>query len=361
MRAVLAGGLALVSGTVWAAEAPGRNELMRELQARDQAIADLAARLRSLEDQLQALQGARELPKPQTATAERASQAAAEDIAAQALSRTLVERGALLLPEWQLEVSPSIGYSHNQTDGLALASAGGLTTVTSQRLRHDEALAEMDVRLGLPWDSQASVRLPYSYLRNAQVLGTGDNQVTQDRGIGDVELELSHQFLREAVWRPDLLAAATWRLPTGSDPYRSDSNGLATGQGAHGLGLRLTAAKSLDPMVVFANLGYTANLASDKAAGRVKPGDAITAELGMVLAVSPDTSLTLSLAQQFTGKTEVDGTSLSGTDRVESILRIGASTVLGRNILLDFNVGIGLTGDSPDYQVMLALPVRFSL
>ena len=167
--------------------------------------------------------------------------------------------------------------------------------------------------------------------------------------------------MHEAAWRPDLLAALTWRLPTGSDPYRADSNGLATGQGVHGLGLRLTAAKSLDPLVVFANLGYTANLAADKAAGRVKPGDAVAAELGAVLAVSPDTSLTLSLAQQFTGKTQVSKTSLSGTDKVESILRVGATTVLGRNTLLDFSVGIGLTGDSPDYQVMLALPVRFSL
>jgi hypothetical protein len=371
---MLSGLLILAPTVALATETPERDELMRELRARDQAIADLAARLRTLEDQLhtlqqagqQAGQEARELPKPQSATAtttaDRASKAAAEDIAAQALSRTLVERGALLLPEWALEVSPSVGYSHNQTEGLGLATlGGGFTTVTTQRLRQDEALAEVDVRLGLPWDSQATVRTPFSYVRNAAVLGTGDNLVTQDRGVGDVELEISHQFVHEAAWRPDLLAAFTWRLPTGSDPYRSDSNGLATGQGVPGLGARLTASKSLDPLVIFANLGYTANLAEDKAAGHVKPGDAIEAELGAVLAISPEASLNLSLVQRFTGKTQLNGTSLSGTDRVESVLRVGASAVLGRNTLLDFSIGIGLTGDSPDYQVMLALPVRFAL
>jgi hypothetical protein len=34
---------------------------------------------------------------------------------------------------------------------------------------------------------------------------------------------------------------------------------------------------------------------------------------------------------------------------------------LARNVLLDGAVGVGLTDDSPDYSVSVALPIRFNL
>ena len=50
---------------------------------------------------------------------------------------------------------------------------------------------------------------------------------------------------------------------------------------------------------------------------------------------------------------------MPGSDRVSSVLQIGANSVLGSNLLLDLTVGIGLTHDAPDYQVLLSAPVRF--
>jgi hypothetical protein len=41
-------------------------------------------------------------------------------------------------------------------------------------------------------------------------------------------------------------------------------------------------------------------------------------------------------------------------------LTFGASAILGRNMLVDAAVGVGLTDDSPDYSVSLSLPIRFS-
>jgi hypothetical protein len=34
---------------------------------------------------------------------------------------------------------------------------------------------------------------------------------------------------------------------------------------------------------------------------------------------------------------------------------------LGRDVLIDGNVGVGLTDDSPDYLVSVSLPIRFNL
>jgi hypothetical protein len=75
---------------------------------------------------------------------------------------------------------------------------------------------------------------------------------------------------------------------------------------------------------------------------------------------SPNTSLSLVLNQSFIDEFKVDGQSVDGSDQVQSVLTFGASAILGRNVLLDGAVGVGLTDDSPDYSVSISLPIRFS-
>jgi hypothetical protein len=271
-----------------------------------------------------------------------------------------VQRGALLLPEWGFEVSPSVAYQHTLTEGLVIApTPEGVSTVINQRLQNDSIKAALSLKLGLPWESQLEVRVPYAWTREAVALGDGSSTDHSAPGIGDVEVELSRQILREGNWWPDLLAGLSWRFPTGRDPFRTETPSLAAGTGTHAVKGRLTAAKSRDPLVFFGTLSYTASLAAHEPVGRVHPGDTFGLEIGTILAVSPETSLSFSLNQEFTGKTSVDGTALPGSDRVSSVLQIGADTVLGSNLLLDLTVGIGLTRDAPDYQVLLSAPVRF--
>jgi hypothetical protein len=66
------------------------------------------------------------------------------------------------------------------------------------------------------------------------------------------------------------------------------------------------------------------------------------------------------LNQSFTDDFEFEGRSIDGSDRVQSTLTLGASAILGRNVLLDGAVAAGLTEDTADYSVSIALPIRFS-
>jgi hypothetical protein len=50
-----------------------------------------------------------------------------------------------------------------------------------------------------------------------------------------------------------------------------------------------------------------------------------------------------------------------GTDTVSSTLSVGASFVLGSNILLDVQADVGLTRDTPDYAFLVSLPISFNL
>ena len=346
-----------------------QEDLLQALGARDREIAALEQRIAALERERAAAPAAVAAPSPVppvpagvAAAPVSATQAARDDDEAelQALSRTLVERGGLLLPTGSVELVPSFAYANREVQGLALAQTPeGIPTVADQRLREDQLHGGLTLRAGLPWSSQVEVTVPYVWVRQSRSLGDGTQASNDGSGIGDVQLTLSHQLLREAGWRPDLIGALSWRAPTGRDPARVAIPALATGFGTHEFSARLTALKSTDPLVFFASLSYARDLAVRESIGDLQQGDAFGVELGSVLALNPETSLTLGLSQQFRGRALIDHESRPGTDTVESSLQLGFDRVLTPRLLLDVSLGVGLTRDAPDYTLQVSFPYRF--
>jgi hypothetical protein len=341
-----------------------RQELMDALAERDRQIADLQRRLAQVEHE----RAASSATAPPVTTIPAAAPPAAgattapadEEAELAALSRALVQRGGLLLPTWSAEFIPSLAYSNRIVQGLALApTPEGIPTVADQRLRNDQVRATGALRLGLPWASQIELTVPYAWLRQSRTLGDGTQAVNEDAGVGDVQLALSHQFFREHGWRPDLTGAISWRFPTGEDPFRARLAAIAPGAGMQEFGARLTALKSSDPMVFFATLSYAHDLPRDEPAGTVKMGDGMGLDLGAVLALSPATSMTFALSQEFRARTQLDGSGLPGTDTIASSLQLGFDRVLTPRLLLDLTVAVGLTRDAPDYAFQISLPYRF--
>jgi hypothetical protein len=363
--------LALSLAALCAALAPGalsaqtltRDDLAKALAARDHQIADLERRISDLERERATAPPIATIPAPPAAQPTAAAPATApadEEAELAALSRTLVQHGGLVLPPWRAEFIPSFGYSLREVQGLALApTPEGVPTVADQRLRNDQLQASAGLRLGLPWASQIEVRMPYDYLRQSRTLGDGTHAVNEGSGFGDFELTLSHEIFREKDWRPDLTGAISWRFPTGRDPFRASLAAISPGSGLHEFGARLTALKSSDPMVFFATVSYAHDLAADEPTGRVQAGDAVGLDLGAILAVSPATSMTFGLDQEFRNRSQLDGTGVPGTDTAAASLQLGFDRVLTPKLLLDLTLGVGLTRDAPDYTVQISLPYRF--
>jgi len=278
----------------------------------------------------------------------------------QALSRGLVQQGLLVLPKGQFEVAPSLSYSHSQKQGLVLVDTPeGISTVASQRQRQDALEGALTVRYGLPWRSQIQLRVPYSWRRDESALGDGTVVKYHDTHIGDIEVELAHQLVREGHGFPGITAAVSWRIPTGRDVFHAASANVATGSGTHQLSGRITAFKSLDPIVAYGSVAYSYTFSRKEDFGRVNTGNAIDLTLGALLAVSPDTSLNFAFAQQFRGNTRVDGRSIAGSHGVAAVAQFGVDQLLSARSLLSASLGIGLTNDAPDYQFVISAPIRF--
>jgi hypothetical protein len=264
----------------------------------------------------------------------------------------------VLLPPWTLELQPELVYSYKGSNGLLIVERDGLRSVMAHDADVDRSEAALTARLGLPWRAQAEVRVPYVRVGEDTSDGLGSDS-RGGAGLGDVELALSRQFLRERGRLPDLVGEVRWRAPTGEDPFETGGDDLATGSGFHGLGARATLLKTYDPLVFLGSLAYTANLEDEKGGFDVDPGDAWSFSLAAVLAAGPGVSLRAGFGMAFADEAEVDGEEVAGSGRTEGVLSLGAGVALTPGALLDVGVGVGVTEDAPDVTTRVALAYRF--
>jgi hypothetical protein len=164
---------------------------------------------------------------------------------------------------------------------------------------------------------------------------------------------LAKTVLREGVVRPDLIARVTYNTGIGE----RDDNDIALDGGFSAVSGQLVALKRQDPLAFVASGFYQKTFDDND----LNPGDQYGFSLGTFLAASPETSLRFQLQTTYIDDVERDGRTISNSDRNEAVLVVGASSILGRGVLLDIAGGIGLTDEAPDYFISISLPIRFDL
>ena len=370
----------------------------RKLEERDAVIADLLKRVQVLEQRINASAPEIVLPidealadanpvadkiqpvatvvtplprmRPQTATnndepaqasGDSLSQAPGqievdEEAAERALERTLVQAGALLLPFGTVEVEPSFAYTRRETDAPLLVAQAGLVAAAEQQIRRDEFDAAVDLRFGLPFDSQLEFSVPYRVVNqdtvNSVNFSTIGSSEDTGHGIGDVSVGVAKTFLRESGWQPDVIGRVTWD----SDTANEIDNGVPLGGGFHEVRGSLVALKRQDPLAFVGSASYETAFESDN----IDPGDTLAISLAAILAASPETSLRVAFDQSFVGEVEVGGARVDGSDQTIGSLTLGAATILGPGVLLDVAGSVGLTEDAADYAIVVSVPIRFN-
>ncbi|MCL7743876.1 transporter [Guyparkeria hydrothermalis] len=214
---------------------------------------------------------------------------------------------------------------------------------------------------------------------------------SSDIALGDTTFNLSYRLLPETVNRPDVVLTGSVIAPTGQEPYGIDWRVIetgedaegnafvrfaipeeqATGNGLWGVGASVSAVKTLDPALLFANLGYTHYLSRSfddlnndpdtVNPGDVELGDSWTVGLGLAFALNDKASLSMSYSQQINGqaRTRYDGedwVDLIGSDANSATLNLGLTYALGPKTTLVTSLGVGLTPDAPDFTLGVRIP-----
>jgi hypothetical protein len=348
------------------AEELSAEQLQRLVEQQEATIADLLRRIEQLEHRLDGTgdQPHAQSPPPSApkggavaSPAEPAPLEVSEDALERALERALVRDGALLVPPGEIEVEPSFGFTRREVSVPFVLTDNRALVAAEQAVRRNEFDIGLVLRLGLPLNAQLELGLPYRVVEQSRVsraaFAPREEVRATGSGLGDLSIGLAKTLLEEGAWWPDLIARVSWDTATGKEA----DGAVSLGGGFHELTGSLTLAKRQDPLVFFGTFSYGTTFAR---AG-IDPGDELGLALGAALAVSPESSLRLVLDQRFVDDFRLDGRVIEGSDQVVSSLVLGASSVLGRGVLLDVAAGVGLTRDAPDYSVSVSLPIRFAI
>jgi hypothetical protein len=292
------------------------------------------------------------------------------------------------------------GFSYSHFDRKQISLSGFLALdaiflgdISVDTVKADILSLDLLGRWGLSNRLQVDVAVPFLYRRTIYQ-STANSQfyketVTQnpDAQIGDVSAGLYYQVSPETQSRPDIVWNLRLKAPTGTHPYgvklRDASGGggtltvpteLPSGNGVWSLSTGLSFVKTIDPAILFANIGYFYNFsrhfsdissqAGTVTPGRVKLGDSLQYGLGTAFALSERTSLSFSYAQRFTARsrTQVDGggwTTVPGSDANAATFNIGLTHALSDRASMVVNLGVGLTPDAPDLQLSFKFPYSF--
>src|SRR5699024_11160586 len=94
--------------------------------------------------------------------------------------------------------------------------------------------------------------------------------------------------------------------------------------------------------------------------GEVDPGDSVSLNVGMGLALNERSSLSISYKHTYIMETKFDGDeSVDSTDTQLGQVLFGYGYRLSQDTSLNFTIGAGLTDATPDVSLTFSMPMRF--
>lgn len=264
-----------------------------------------------------------------------------------------------------------------------------IENVESDTLTHNLALRYgLNPRLGLSLD------VPYIVRRTVyQKGGAGGSaaaiaqEETQGHGLGDLTLSANYKLFTEAGVRPETVLTLGVTAPTGREPYgiawqalERDDDGFIrfavpteepTGSGVWQATAGVSAVKTADPAILFANFGYVQPFTGsfddlDNNPDTVNPGDVRLGHgfyygAGVAFAFNQRTSLSISFSNRVTARARTrnegeDWVKIIGSDANAATLNLGVTYALNPKTTLVTQLGIGLTPDAPDFSLSFKLP-----
>lgn len=331
-----------------------------------------------------------EQPKTEEQPAENEEQARIErERAIASVSRSLV-----LLPRGAWEVEPDFIYSHYSSnliniEGFAVLPVLVLGQIQSLRIERDVLNPSLTVRYGLldrlQLDANAGWRFEQDRFVQQIQSQPRTEQTIDDNGISDTQFGVSYQVLSEHGFVPDVTLSSRVNAPSAKSQFEIAStnsipNELAMGSGVWSIRSGITATKSLDPVVLIVTFGYTTslgrgftaytnatvvssgvtNVVAVPVSTNFEPGDSYDYGVAVAMALNPVFAINLQVHQTITTGTHLAHFgSVQGSSLNEADFRFGFGWAVARNATVNFTAAAGLTEDSPDYTVLLALPIRF--
>jgi hypothetical protein len=311
----------------------------------------------------------------------------------------IFDQPGVLTPKGKLVLEPSYQFGYSSADRVALV---GYTVIPAiliglidvRQVKTTTQTAALAFRYGLGNRFEIELRVPYVSAHTDSIsreIFTGSAQdkafSASGKGIGDVEATARYQLNDGGADRAYYIGWLRVKSRTGKDPFdvvtdcvtRCVQNAtgtglplqLPTGSGFYSVQPGVTWLYPSDPIVLFGNISYLRNftrhdvsrrvlLAGRQELGDIKAGDIVDVSIGMGLALNEKMSMSIGYDQSLVGPTTQNGDRLPGSVRtVLGSLLIGGSYRFNEKQTLNVTLGVGVTRDTPDANLIVRLPMTY--
>ena len=307
------------------------------------------------------------------------------------------EQSAMFDRKFTLETGVSYSHSNRRDlflNGFLALDAIFLGQINLDRIKADTLTFDLTGRYAPTDRLQLDLNVPYLYRYSAfSSVGAGfSTSAVAERNVsngdvGDVSAGVFYRLIQESADSPDTVLNFRVKAPTGTSPYgikfedSPDSGGnlkipakLPTGNGVWAASAGLSFIKTVDPAILFANLGYTHHfdrsfndISSDpntRTPGSVRLGDQFSLGAGFAFALNERMSLSTSYSHRFARKARIreqgqGWQTVNGSDSSAGVLNFGVTYALSDRRSMVFNLGIGVTADAPDITIGVKFPFSF--
>ena len=397
-------------------------ELVRQLQMLKVNYAQEVRKLRALDMQVQALQArltGKTTPNPipaEVASTEansgapnagtvESTQAASTTQSAQASTSAQTRSVQDILEQQQNAVfnrkftfENDLTYNHYDRAELTLNGFLALNSIflgniALDRVNSNSLTYDMIGRYAITPRLSANLDIPYVG-RNTdyQQGGAGgsaaaiDEHASTGKGLGDVNVSVNYKILTEAPGRPDTVLTLGVTAPTGRAPYGIKWVNVAsnsqyeqfavptrqpTGNGLWQATFGASFVKTMDPAIVFGNIGYIhsfdrrfKDIDTDpqiSTPGSVRLADVFYYGAGLAFAFNDRSSLSLSFSDRINGKDSLrqssgPWTKIIGSQANAATLNFGFTYALNPHTTFVTVLGMGMTPDAPNFTLTFKVP-----
>jgi len=226
------------------------------------------------------------------------------------LSRLFLRESEVLLNPKEIQLS--IGFNYNTGENQR-----------SFRVNRSRSISiPLSISYGWTQKLEINASLPISYNEN-EIISPTNVSKSSDSGVGDMTLGVSYKLKTESESLPSITASLNVTTPTGETTSPENLDGLSSGTGFWGFSTALNLSKTIDPAIVFFNIGYQHVVGDDQFGSHIQPGDSLSYGFGAGFSVNSAVAFSARISGSYQKDTELDKERVRGTSS-EPVVMIGS-------------------------------------
>jgi hypothetical protein len=259
----------------------------------------------------------------------------------ESISHLFLRNSEVLLKPKDIQLSLGLDYNSNESQ-------------KSFRQNRDRSLSiPLGINYGISDRIEVNASMPLVY-KGTEVISASNVAKNKRFGIGDLSVGASFKLKAESETSPSITSTFSLTAPTGNKQEATATNPLTIGSGFWGISTGISLSKSIDPAVVFFNVGYQHTFDDDRNGVTVQPGAAFQYGFGAGLSVNSAVSFSGRISGSYQRESKTNNKKVSGSSGEPISLITSMSYRVNPTSRLETTLSIGLTEDASDVGIGLS-------